>query len=205
MNTSKIKIGIVAVAAAFMTLATSCKKEDMSMTKDATPEGAAPDKVEPGSLAIRMAASPMESAKMVNIEITGVEVQYMDGMKLGNWTGIAVTPKVYNMLKYTNGPLAILADLNNQIASGQIVRVRLTLGYHNSVITQDGRSHPLVVSQSNRIVVIGAKTIISKEQKALVDLKFNTMQSVSSEDGTYILTPSISLKGIQYIPVTNEQ
>jgi hypothetical protein len=209
MNTSRIKIGLVAVAAAFMTLATSCKKEELSMEKAAIADPE-PDRVTPASLAVRMSASPMRSVGMVNVEITGIAVQYVNGLDgPGPWTLLAIEPKVYNVLKYTDGVMAILADINNQIASGTMARVKLTFGYHNSVITGDGEGrqvHPLVISQKNRELIVNAKAELSKTAKAIVKLNFNTQQSISSEgNGTYILTPSVSYTGVEYIPVTNEQ
>ena len=78
--------------------------------------------------------------QQVNIDLQGVEVKASENEDERGWQALEVTPKVYNLLDWTNGKETFLGGLD--IPGGRLSQIRLILGDNNTVKV-DGDVHPL--------------------------------------------------------------
>ncbi|MEP6748547.1 MAG: DUF4382 domain-containing protein [Bacteroidota bacterium] len=74
------------------------------------------------------------------------------GDNSGGWMNIAITPGVYDILKFRNG-LDTLFAASSFVAVKQLKKVRLTLGSNNSVVL-NGVNTPLITKDNDNIIVI---------------------------------------------------
>jgi len=79
----------------------------------------------------------------VMIDVQSVEVHVGNDQSESGWRTLETfSPKVFNLLDFTNGLDTLLGTL--ELPSGEISQIRLTLGSDNSV-TQNGETYPLTV------------------------------------------------------------
>lgn len=212
MKAIAIKTGIVAALALFMTISNGCKKTEMDSAAATAAERNAPDTrtemvATKGMAAIRMTASADKRFGSVNVEVTGVTVEYGVGTDFPRWISIPVEPKIYNLMQLQDGLAAVLAA-SNHLPYGQINNVRLTFGTRNTVVIGDmnGRHvYPLQFAGADHSSTIVVDANINRS-KAYITLGFNTNSSISFEsEGVYVLKPVIKLKNVIYdTPIPNE-
>lgn len=78
----------------------------------------------------------------VNIEVIEVSVHMSDFDSTGGWMVLSEDTLAVNLLEFTNGNYAMLAD--SSLAAGHYTQVRLLLTDNNTVVV-DGVSHPLEI------------------------------------------------------------
>jgi hypothetical protein len=212
------KTTIAAAIALVMTITTNgCKKEDMNNPANAGNMTAAKEATTaippqaPGTLELKMVSIPAKGLGAVNVEITGVMVHYANAsFGIGNrgWVTVPVKDNIYDLQEFHDGKYVVLG-VDNRMPAGKIDEIRLVLGQKNTVVKgdADGRhSYQLTVSGANHNAELKADIVLQKSNRLVVTVDFNAQRSVNFEgQGTYILTPSLDLKDIEYVPMISNQ
>jgi len=128
----------------------------------------------------------------VNVEIIEVRVHEDVADSLSGWHSVAVDTTVLNLLDYTGGNFAVLAD--STLPAGRYTQVRLMLGEGNTVVV-DGEAHDLDVPSGGQsgLKLNHPFDIVDGETYA-VTLDFDADRSVHrTGNGQYKLRPVIRL------------
>ena len=110
------------------------------------------------------------------------------------WDTLNIRPGIYNLLDLSNGADTILAS--GFTVAGKIVKIRLTLGDHNSVVI-DGVSYPLTLWNNRHQVTISVRgedvdNITPTDLQLWLD--FDAGRSiVRISDNHFVLRPSLTL------------
>src|ERR1044072_4294910 len=138
MKHSRSLILVASLAFIFLIFYTSCRKEVSN--SNTIPEGQQ-------RVSIRLSDNPV-NFDAVNVDIQSVEIKILpDSCRRGNdscavWDTLDIRSGVYNLLDLANGSDTLLA--NGFTVSGNILKLRLTLGDNNSVVI-DSVSYPLTL------------------------------------------------------------
>ncbi|HEY0433019.1 MAG TPA: DUF4382 domain-containing protein [Chitinophagaceae bacterium] len=162
----------------------SCKKENNSSI--------------PGGqqrVSIRLSDNPV-NFDAVNVDIQKIEIKILpDSCRRRNdtcavWDTLAIKPGVYNLLDLANGNDTLLA--NGLTVSGNILKLRLTLGDNNSV-TIDSVNYPLTLwkdSHTVDIAIRGEDVDMLNSNDLQLWLDFNAARSiVSIRENQFVLRP----------------
>jgi hypothetical protein len=128
----------------------------------------------------------------VNVEIIGVRVHQGGADSLSGWHDIAVDTTLVNLLDYTDGNFAVLAD--STLPAGHYTQVRLMLGEGNTVVV-DGEIHDLMVPSGGQSgLKLNHPFDIEDGETYAVTLDFDADRSVHrTGNGQYRLRPVIHL------------
>ncbi len=128
----------------------------------------------------------------VNVEVVGVRVHQGEGDSDSGWHSVAADTTVLNLLDYTDGNYAVLAD--STLPAGHYTQVRLLLGEGNTVVV-DGEVHDLTVpSGSQSGLKLNHPFDIEDGETYAVTLDFDADRSVhQTGGGQYKLHPVIRL------------
>lgn len=207
------KTTIAAAIALMMTITNGCKKEDMNNVASAGDMPAAkamaiPPQM-PGTIELKMVSIPAKGLGAVDVEVTEVLVHYATGtVGARGWVAVPVKDEVYDLQEFHDGKYVVLG-VNNKMPAGKIDDIRLVIGRKNTVVKgdADGRhSYPLTVAGGNYNADLRAEMALQKGNRLVVTLNFDAQRSVNFEGpGTYLLTPLLNLKDIEYVPMIDNQ
>lgn len=210
------KTTIASAIALMMTITNGCKKEDLNNVANAgdMPAAKAAAVINmnpqlPGTLELKMISTPAKGLGGVNVEITEVLIHYAnETMGTRGWVAVPAKDNVYDLQEFHDGKYVVLG-VNNKMPAGKINEIRLVIGQKNTVVKgdADGRhSYPLTVTGANHNANLRADMALQKANRLVVTVDFNAQKSVNYEgEGTYILTPALGLKDIEYIPMISNQ
>lgn len=141
-----------------------------------------------GTLRLYIADAPGEFQE-VNIEIASVEV-HRPGP--GAWITINDQTRVFNLLEYANGAMALLGEA--QLEAGKYTQIRLMLGDGNTIVV-NGETHPLFVPSAYQT---GLKLVrqfdIEPDYTYELLIDFDVHRSVHLANGQYILKPTVRVE-----------
>ncbi len=150
MKHSRSLIFVASLAFIFFIFYTSCRKEVSN--SNTIPEGQQ-------RVSIRLSDNPV-NFDAVNVDIQSVEIKILpDSCRRNNdscavWDTLDIRSGVYNLLDLANGSDTLLA--NGFTVSGNILKLRLTLGDNNSVVI-DSVSYPLTLWNNDHSVDIAVR------------------------------------------------
>lgn len=122
----------------------SCQK-DVAQSEDADiPAGQS-------KLEVMLTDDPSPIFDSIFIDIKMLEVKVKDSTGAEKWDTLAITPGVYNILRFRNGLDTLLAS--GLIPNGDIKKIRVTLGTNNYVML-NGVKIPLFTSSSDTVIII---------------------------------------------------
>jgi Domain of unknown function (DUF4382) len=106
------------------------------------------------------------------------------------WDTLNITPGVYDLLQLRNGTDTLLAS--SLVASGKILKLKITLGSDNTVYTDSSTSYPLEVFGPTPWFTVNVSrtnvnTVSNNEFKLWLD--FNLSRSVLFFNGGFLLKP----------------
>jgi len=132
---------------------------------------------------------PYES---VNIEIIEVSVHRAGDDTTSGWMVVSSDTLTANLLEFTNGNFAVLAD--SALAAGDYTQVRLLLTDNNSVVV-DGVSHPLQIpSATTSGLKLNHPFTIEEGLTYSATLDFDAERSIHvTGNGTYKMRPVIRI------------
>jgi hypothetical protein len=128
----------------------------------------------------------------VNIEFVEVSVNRAGDDSTSGWTVVNTDTLTANILEYTNGNFAMLAD--SSLAAGEYTQVRLLLTDNNTVVV-NGETHPLVIpSGSTSGLKLNHPFIIEDGVTYAATLDFDAERSIIvTGHGTYKMNPVIRI------------
>ena len=143
---------------------------------------------------INTASAP--AYKKVNVEIRRIDVLYEKSDPIG-WLTLTETPKMYDLLHLQNATLVE----NAKVSDGRIIKLRLFLGSHNSLVTLNDNNRAwfqlVIPSSYNSGVEVSVNSLIKHNESSVITLNFDANASISNEgNGEYILYPDIKSKRI---------
>lgn len=131
------------------------------------------------------------SFNAVNIDIRKVEVKIetdSGGAEHEFWDSLIIRPGVYNLLNFRNGVDTLLAQ--GFITSGEIKKIRITLGTKNSVVV-DSTTYPLILKKPVVIIDVDDFSVIAPGNIKL-NLDFDASGSViRMNNNQFELVPGI--------------
>jgi hypothetical protein len=95
-----------------------------------------------GTMQVNMVDSPA-NYDAVNVVIDSVAAHITGSDSISGWVLVNSTPGTYNLLTYTNGNFAVIA--NSQLPVGQYSQIRLYLGSGSTVVA-NGQTYPMTVT-----------------------------------------------------------
>jgi hypothetical protein len=131
---------VIPITALVMLLLLGCKKENSSTSGKQ-------------KVSIFLTDNPV-NFQAVNIDIQKVEVKIevdSAGIEREFWETLSIRPGIYNLLNFRNGVDTLMAQ--GFITTGEIKKIRITLGKQNSVII-DSVSYPLTLKKPEVIIDI---------------------------------------------------
>lgn len=131
---------VIPITALVMLLLLGCKKENSSTSGKQ-------------KVSIFLTDNPV-NFQAVNIDIQKVEVKIevdSAGIEREFWETLSIRPGIYNLLNFRNGIDTLMAQ--GFITTGEIKKIRITLGKQNSVII-DSVSYPLTLKKPEVIIDI---------------------------------------------------
>lgn len=144
MKNMKIILTLMTAAAVMLALP-SCQK-DAGQNGDAATED--PGKPHQATIYLTDHATPVFDS--VFIDLQKLEVKIDDSNQPnGGWVNLAITPGVYNILRFRNGLDTLFAS--GTLPNARIQKLRLTLGTRNSAMN-NGQTYPLRVKDEDREV-----------------------------------------------------
>ena len=128
----------------------------------------------------------------VNIEVIEVSVHRADEDSTSGWIVVSEDTLSVNLLEYTNGNVAILAD--STLASGLYTQVRLLLTENNTVVVE-GETHDLEIpSGSTTGLKLNHGFTIEEGLTYSATLDFDAERSINQlGNGRYKMSPVIRL------------
>ncbi len=128
----------------------------------------------------------------VNIEVIEVSVHIASDDSTSGWFVISEDTLSVNLLEYTNGNVAVLAD--SSLAAGQYTQVRLLLTENNTVVV-DGETHELVIpSGSTTGLKLNHGFTIEEGVTYSATLDFDAERSIHMQgNGVYKMSPVIRI------------
>lgn len=109
----------------------------------------------------------------------------------GSWTSLNAQSGIFNVLALRNGLDTLLASGD---IKGTIRKIRITLGSNNSIVTNDGISHPLILSnetQNYLYIHIRDEHHHDSVNTAGLWVDFDIARSILELDGKYYLRPRL--------------
>ncbi len=144
-----------------------------------------------GHLSLKLidASGPYDA---VNIEVIEVSVHRAGADSTGGWNVVCDDTLDLNLLDYTNGNFAVLAD--SALAAGQYTQIRLLLTDNNTVIV-DGESHDLEIpSGSTSGLKLNHPFTIEEGVTYSATLDFDAERSIHmTGNGVYKMNPVIRI------------
>lgn len=109
-----------------------------------------------------------------------------------NWTDVAITPTLVNLLDYQNGNDTLLAAI--ELESGiEVQQVRLLLGSNNYIVLTDGSEHAIETpsaQESGLKINVQSEADVHSDYKVVID--FDASRSIVKKGtGEYQLKPVI--------------
>lgn len=107
------------------------------------------------------------------------------------WTTLSINPGIYDLLKLRNGADTLLGS--SFVPLGKIIKIKITLGNDNTIMA-DSVISPLKIRDNQDYVIISLRnelldSIAPNNFHTILD--FNLAQSITFEDSTYWLKPTI--------------
>jgi hypothetical protein len=126
----------------------------------------------------------------VNIDLLEVEIKASDTEDETGWQALDVTPKVYNLLDWTNGKETFLGGA--EVPAGRLSQIRLKLGENNSVKV-DGTVQPLNTPSAQQSgLKLNINQVLTEGITYKITLDFEAGKSiVVTGNNTYSLKPVI--------------
>ena len=176
-------VALVAVTALIaLSLVAGCSDDDTT-TPDPTPGD--------GQLVLKLIDSvgPYEE---VNIEVIEVSVHKAGDDSTSGWMVVSEDTLAVNLLEYTNGNFAVLAD--SSLAAGEYTQVRLLLTDRNTVVVH-GETHDLEIpSGSTSGLKLNHPFIIEEGVSYGATLDFDAERSIHmTGNGQYKMSPVIRI------------
>mgnify|MGYP006276536407 CR=1 FL=1 len=109
----------------------------------------------------------------------------------GSWTSLNAKSGVFNVLALRNGIDTLLASGD---VKGTIRKIRITLGSNNTVVTNDGVSHPLILSnETSNYLYIHIREEHHHDSVNTAGLwgDFDIARSIFESDGKFYLRPRL--------------
>lgn len=125
----------------------------------------------------------------VNVDVQGVEIHSSENDNGQGWQALNVTPKVYNLLEYTNGAKTLLGDL--ELPGGKISQIRLNLGDNNSVKVDDETFELTTPSAQQSGLKVQIHQILAEGITYQILIDFDAAKSVVQTGNHYALKPVI--------------
>jgi hypothetical protein len=126
----------------------------------------------------------------VNIDLQGVEVQTRESDDEKSWQALEVTPKVYNLLDWTNGKETFLGGV--EMPAGRLSQIRLILGENNTV-KRNETVHPLNTPSGQQSgLKVSINQVLAEGITYKITLDFEAGKSVVvTGNNSYSLKPVI--------------
>ncbi len=139
----------------------------------------------------------------VNVELEEVAVKYLDDWKGDKgWVALETKTGIYNLLDYRDGATVEIGS-SDKMPSGQILLLRIKLGENNSLAFAGGARATLKLDDlyyNIDGVYIVLNSTIKYNQIMKIVLDFDAEESIVLEsDGTYTLSPKITVKSVAQI------
>ena len=155
------------------------------------------DPSQTSAMTVRLSDAPGDY-KEVNIDVRDIMIKDNSNPDDQGWVSIGNLPaegKIYDLLTLTGGVSALLAD--EVVPSGYLGQIRLLLGDNNTVVLEDGTSHPLntpSAQQSGLKLNVNQTLMAGATYDFLLD--FDVAHSIvvqAGTSGTYNLHPVVKV------------
>ncbi len=147
MKTMKLITVLGSALVGTVLLISSCQKQNI--LEDSIPAGKSQFK-------LFLTDDPSLVFDSIFIDIRMIEVKVETSAGNEFWDTLSIRAGIYNILKFRNGVDTLF--VHDYIPSGEIKKLRMTLGNNNSVV-RNGASFPLIIRDQNRQVIINVDDI----------------------------------------------
>ena len=110
----------------------------------------------------------------------------------GKWDTLSITPGIYDLIKLKNGTDTLIA--NGFADTGRIIKIRITLGPNNSILTDSTHSYPLPICDHSPYVYVKVKSNAIDSLPGgqfRIRIDFDVAASIEEEDGHFCLRPRL--------------
>ena len=151
-----------------------------------------------GSISIGMTDAPGDYLQ-INVEILKVDIHFANGKNgSAGWMGLSVNNGIYDLLTLKNNVSIMLAS-GTKMPVGNLNKIKLTLGIHNTAMLNDSSVVNLNVPPSlNSEIIVYLDTEINKDNTLTVTLDFDGDASFLVDKLTNIMQPVIKVKSTSH-------